>query len=152
MMEPLDDEFHAGLDFDNVSARSYSDFGIPDEFKDQLKRQTGEDTDDDIDLIPADDFPDDQIDAELRYASIVPNPNLPNSKAGNSHQTEIRQRSHHQHQQQEQPPSIKQDQEFELLDKRELQDVTDEEINEQNIGRQGRAPDIIKGVSNMLGY
>ena len=120
LMEPLDDEFHAGLDFQNVTARSVSDFGVPDNLltrngdkRQQSNRETlADDTDEDIDDLPVE-----ETDGTTRYGRST---NMGTSVEGNG---------------------------FEFVNKADLHDVTDEEINDQNVGRRNKGL-----VSNMLGY
>ncbi|XP_066931142.1 reticulophagy regulator 3-like [Clytia hemisphaerica] len=121
MMEPLDDEFHAGLDFQNVTARSNNDFGIPDSYLHNEKNNGNndtlrlDDTDEDIKDLPIEETDG----SSTRFANIA-------RQESPQHESNIG---------------------FEFVDKEDLHDVTDEEINEQNAG-QGQ-----KGiVSNMLGY
>jgi len=128
-MEPLDDEFHAGLDFQNVTARSVSDFGIPDSFladnngRPQANRKIhADDTDEDVDDLPVE-----ETDGTTRYANLVSYP----SAVGRASKTETSSDGNG----------------FEFIDKTDLRDVTDEEINEQNAGHQKQGI-----VSNMLGY
>lgn len=131
MMEPLDDDFHAGLDFQNVTARSVSDFGLPDPYVHEDKKQSrdqgnvndtirGEDTDEDID-----DLPIEETDGSTRYANIV-------SLDSPQHGKRV---------------AVNDGNGFEFVDKEDLRDVTDEEIKEQNTGQSSKGI-----VSNMLGY
>lgn len=126
MMEPLDDDFHAGLDFQNVEARSVSDFGLPDRYAHDNKKRSnndticGDDTDEDID-----DLPIEETDGSTRYANIA---SLDSPQHGKRVTTNDGNG-------------------FEFVDKEDLRDVTDEEIKEQNIGQSNKGI-----VSNMLGY
>lgn len=122
MMEPLNDEFHQGLDFQNMTSKS-SYFGIPEIYQhDQENRKIGhDDTDDDID-----DLPIEETDGSTRYANIVSY----DSGIGKSGE-------------------IKESGGFEFVDKTELQDITDEELYVQSNEQAKKRGGI---VSNMLGY
>ena len=123
MMEPLDDDFHAGLDFQNVTARSNSDFGLPDRYVHDKKNNDtirAEDTDEDID-----DLPIEETDGSTRYANIA---SLDSPQRGKQ-------------------VAVNEGNGFEFVDKEDLRDVTDEEIKEQITGQSSKGI-----VSNMLGY
>ena len=130
MMEPLDDDFHAGLDFQNVTARSVNEFGVPDRYLQDEKKESdtqnanetirADDTDEDID-----DLPIEETDGSTRYAKIA-------SLDSPQHGKRV---------------STSEGNGFEFVDKEELHDITDEEINEQNTGQSSKGI-----VSNMLGY
>jgi len=133
MMEPLDDEFHAGLDFRNITATSFnishSNFGIPSHGEEDL-------TSDDIDDIPLEEVEDsshrkvsDDRLFHLKYNA--------RQKQDENDYNDI---------------EFDVDQEFEFLDRTELDDVTDEEIMEQNVGNHSHSENIIPGSSNILGY
>lgn len=138
MMEPLEDEFHAGLDFRNITATSFnntthSNFGIPSHIGDEDL------TSDDIDDIPLEETED------------------------NSHRKVSDDRLFHlrydakQKQRQEDinyynDIEFDVDQEFEFLDRTELDDVTDEEIMEQNVGNHSHSKNVVPSGSNVLGY
>ena len=136
IMDPLDDEFHSGLDFRNVTAttnnNSNSNFGLPDHYGDE-----------DLTSEDIDDIPFEEVEGNQRKIS-----------------DEIFFRQKQQYQQ-EQHTNIDNyddgiefdvDQEFEFLDRTELYDVTDEEIMEQNVGGHSHSENVIPGGSNILGY
>lgn len=137
MMEPLNDDFYGGLDFKNVSATTSANFGIPSNYqRHHSNDDVGQDTDEDVEDIPVE-----QADG-VRFARVVTtNENISDHKErgltrtiksdGDVDETSYRDR-----------------QEYEFLDRTELHNVTDEEINEQAIGQTS----ISKGVSTFLGY
>ena len=124
MMEPLDDDFHRGLDFRSVTLNTNNDasnFGLPDDYVDEDL------TSEDIDDIPFEDeqgrkISSDKIEKELEHAY----------SDSDSIEFDV-------------------DQEFEFLDRTELYNVTDEEIMEQNVGGHSHSESVAPG-GNILGY
>jgi len=140
MMEPLDDDFHAGLDFRHISpvdnTNDDSNFGVPSNYDD------GE-TSEDIDDIVADSVED----------------FFGNKKASSSSTLTRRQQKQSDEQKQRQinfenyddGVEFDVDQEFEFLDRTDLDDVTDEDIMEQNVGSHSHSKNVASG-NNILGY
>lgn len=137
MMEPLNDDFYGGLDFKNVSATTSANFGIPSNYqRHHSNDDVGQDTDEDVEDIPVE-----QADG-VRFARVVTtNENISDHKERGLTRTiksddDVDETSYRDRQ------------EYEFLDRTELHNVTDEEINEQAIGQTS----ISKGVSTFLGY
>ena len=116
MMEPLEDEFHAGLDFHNARAQSVNNST----YTPDLNRAAtnADDTDEDIE-----DLPIEETDGSTRYANIA---SLDSPRHSGKKPIEASG--------------------FEFVDKKDLNNVTDEEINEQNTGQSK------KGIGAMLGF
>lgn len=136
MMEPLDDEFHRGLDFRNITVASNNNsnnLGLPDDYVDE------DVTSEDIDDIP---FEDEvrKISTERHFHASRDKKNPTDEEIGDVYDYED-----------SDSVEFDVDQEFEFLDRTELYDVTDEEIMEQNIGGHSHSESVVPG-SNILGY
>jgi len=120
LMEPIDDEFHAGLNFNEVKSVS-SRFGIPMEYQKETENKSfasdDYDTDNEIEELPLE-----QTDFLKPQSNYFDDNNIPSNE-------------------------VKEDTEYEMLEKSELLNVTDEELNQEiNSGKNS------KSISNLLGY
>lgn len=136
IMEPVDDDFQRGLDFRNITLASNntSNFGLPNYDDEDV-------TSEDIDDIPFEGHR--KFSKEDRFTEPTDEDVHEQSKllrdvydcSGSDNDSEI----------------FDVDQEFEFLDRTELYNVTDEEINEQNVGGHSHSENV-NSNSNILGY
>ena len=133
MMEPLDDEFHAGLNFKNTtSMKTYSN-----QSRDHFEHSDDVmDTDDDVDDLPLENREETdfrkpktgKLYPDIKKLDEYTNKNLESDDS----------------------PDAK---EYEFLDQSELVDVTDEEINQQNFGGRNEGEKFNgKNKNDMLGF
>jgi len=121
MMEPLDDEFHAGLDFRNVTATSAasfntSNFGIPTHHQ-QEPQQGNEDDVTSDDITDISDLPDDDTEQEEERKLSSSDNRLFHTSSQKSMEQNYN----------EEDFEFDVDQEFEFLDRTELADYTDDD-------------------------